>query len=46
MNSPDDGMIEKWSAKHFGELALYRTIAAAINIVLSTIVIAKLFGWI
>ena len=40
------GELEKWSEKHFGELAFWRTIAAGVNIVLSTIVIAKLFGWI
>ena len=46
MNDPDDGMIERWSERHFGELALWRTIGQGINIVLSVIVIAKLFGWI
>ena len=46
MNSPDDGKIETWSTDHFGELAFWRTVAAAVNMVLSTIVIAKLFGWI
>ena len=40
------GELEKWSEKHFGELAFWRTIAAGLNIALSTIVIAKLFGWI
>ena len=38
--------VEKWSQKHFGELALYRTIAATVNTVLSVLVLAKLFGWI
>tara|TARA_B100000287_G_scaffold396355_1_gene411933 strand:- start:202 stop:369 length:168 start_codon:yes stop_codon:yes gene_type:complete len=42
----DIGELEKWSEKHFGELAFWRTIAAGVNIILSTIVIAKLFGWI
>ncbi len=46
MNDPDDGILEKWSERHFGELALWRTIGQGINIILSTIVIAKLFGWI
>ena len=38
--------LERWSERHFGELAFWRTIAAGVNIILSTIVIAKLFGWI
>ena len=38
--------LEVWSERHFGELAFYRTVAAGVNILLSTIVIAKLFGWI
>jgi hypothetical protein len=38
--------LEWWSELHFAELAFWRTIAAALNILLSTIVIAKLFGWI
>tara|TARA_R110002020_G_scaffold216353_4_gene423948 strand:- start:29826 stop:29951 length:126 start_codon:yes stop_codon:yes gene_type:complete len=38
--------LEWWSEKHFAELAFWRTMAAAFNILLSTIVIAKLFGWI
>ena len=38
--------IEHWSQSHFGELALYRTIAATVNTVLSVLVLAKLFGWI
>ena len=46
MNDPDDGILEKWSERHFGELALWRTIGQGVNIILSTIVIAKLFGWI
>ena len=39
----DEG--EKWSQKHFGELALYRTIATTINMIISSLVLAKLFGW-
>ena len=46
MNDPDDGVLEKWSGKHFGELALWRTIGQGVNIILSIIVIAKLFDWI
>ena len=46
MNDPEDGMLEKWSERHFGELALWRTIGQGVNIVLSVIVIAKLFDWI
>jgi len=38
--------VERWSQKHFGELAFYRTIAATVNCVLSVLVLAKLFGWI
>ena len=46
MNNPNDGRLEKWSEKHFGELALWRTVGQGLNIVLSLVVIAKLFGWI
>lgn len=46
MNNPEDGELEKWSERHFGELAFWRTVGQGINIILSTIVIAKLFGWI
>lgn len=38
--------VERWSQAHFGELALYRTIATTINMVISSLVLAKLFGWI
>ncbi len=37
--------VEEWSQSHFGELALYRTIAATINMIISSLVLAKLFGW-
>ena len=37
--------VERWSQKHFGELALYRTIATKINMIISSLVLAKLFGW-
>jgi len=50
MNSPEDGKIEKWSERHFGELALWRTIGQGMNILLTTvniiIVIALFKGWI
>ena len=46
MNDPDDGVIEKWSQRHFAEMALWRTIGQGLNILLSVIVIAKLFRWI
>ena len=46
MNDPKDGVLEKWSERHFGELALWRTVGQGVNIILSIIVIAKLFGWI
>ena len=34
--------IEHWSQTHFGELALYRTIAATVNTILSIMVLAIL----
>ncbi len=37
--------VERWSQMHFGELALYRTIATTINMIISSLVLAKLFGW-
>lgn len=38
--------IDKWSEKHVGSLALTRTIVGFLNVALSIIVVAKLFGWI
>ena len=38
--------IEHWSQIHFGELALYRTIAATVNTILSVMVLVILLGWI
>jgi len=35
--------LEKWSEKHFGELAFWRTVAAGININLSLLLLAKVF---
>lgn len=43
MNGND---IDKWSEKHVGSLALTRTIVGFVNVILSVIVVAKLFGWI
>ena len=43
MNSND---IDKWSEKHVGSLALTRTIVGFLNVALSLVVVAKLFGWI
>ena len=38
--------IEHWSQAHFGELALYRTIAATVNTILSIMVLAILLEWV
>ena len=38
--------IDKWSEKHVGSLALTRTLVGFLNVGLSTVVVAKLFGWI
>ena len=38
--------IDKWSEKHVGSLALTRTVVGFLNVGLSVIVVAKLFGWI
>jgi hypothetical protein len=46
MNDPEDGQLEKWSERHFGALAFWRTIGQGVNIILSVIVISKLFRWI
>jgi len=43
MNGKD---IDKWSEIHVGSLALTRTIVGFVNVILSVIVVAKLFGWI
>jgi hypothetical protein len=40
------GEIDKWSEKHVGSLALTRTVVGFLNVALSVIVVAKLFGWI
>tara|TARA_B100001175_G_C19504988_1_gene640331 strand:+ start:91 stop:219 length:129 start_codon:yes stop_codon:yes gene_type:complete len=38
--------LEKWSEKHFAELAFWRTVGTGLNVILSFIVIGKLFEWI
>ena len=38
--------LEHWSQKHFAELAFWRTIAAGVNIILSSLIALKIFGWI
>jgi hypothetical protein len=43
MNGKD---IDKWSQRHVGSLALTRTILGFINVILASIVVVKLFGWI
>jgi len=35
--------LEHWSQDHFAELAFWRTIAAGINILLSSIIALKIF---
>jgi hypothetical protein len=50
MNNPEDGELERWSERHFGELAFWRTVGQAINILLTSInifiVVALFKGWI
>ena len=41
MNGDD---IEHWGQDHFATMALFRTVAAGVNITLSLIVIVKIFG--
>ena len=43
MNGKD---IDTWSEMHVGSLALTRTIVGFVNVILSIVVVAKLFGWI
>ena len=43
MNGKD---IDKWSERHVGSLALTRTILGFINVILATVLVAKVFGWI
>ena len=38
--------LEHWSQKHFAELAFWRTIAAGVNTILSSLIALKIFGWI
>ena len=37
--------LEHWSKKHLAELAFWRTIAAVVNIILSSLIALKIFGW-
>ena len=41
MNGTD---VDKWAENHVGSLALTRTIVGFVNVILSVIVVAKLFG--
>tara|TARA_B100000745_G_C20142311_1_gene391673 strand:- start:381 stop:530 length:150 start_codon:yes stop_codon:yes gene_type:complete len=43
MNGKD---LDKWSERHVGSLALTRTILGFVNVILATIVVIKIFGWI
>tara|TARA_R100000005_G_scaffold32689_1_gene14912 strand:- start:241 stop:372 length:132 start_codon:yes stop_codon:yes gene_type:complete len=36
--------LEYWSQDHFARMALFRTIAAGVNILLSLVLIAKIWG--
>ena len=38
--------VDKWSERDVGSLALTRTILGFINVILASIVVVKLFGWI
>ena len=42
----DVGELEKWSEKHFGELAFWRTIVGFANLLVGVIIMTKIFGWI
>jgi len=50
MNNPDDGELERWSERHFAELAFWRTVGQGVNILLTCInifvVIALFKGWV
>ncbi|SVB94041.1 uncharacterized protein METZ01_LOCUS246895 [marine metagenome] len=43
MNGDD---VDKWSERHVGSLALTRTILGFVNVILASVVVAKLFGWV
>ena len=38
--------VDKWSERHVGSLALTRTILGFINVILASVVVIKIFGWI
>jgi hypothetical protein len=42
MNGED---VEHWSEKHFGTLALLRTLFGLVNIVIGLIIMAEIFEW-
>ena len=42
MNGND---VEHWSEKHFGTLALARTIVGFVNLMVGVIIMIKIFGW-
>tara|TARA_B100000287_G_C20435102_1_gene703183 strand:+ start:701 stop:832 length:132 start_codon:yes stop_codon:yes gene_type:complete len=42
MNGED---VEDWSEKHFGSLALVRTVVGFINLIVACIIMGELFGW-
>ena len=42
MNGDD---VEWWSEKHFGTLALVRTIVGFINLIVACIIMVEIFGW-
>ncbi len=37
--------VEHWSEKHFGTLALARTLVGIINLMIGVIIMAKIFRW-
>ena len=41
-----NGEVDKWSERHVGSLALTRTILGFINVILASIVVIKIFGWV
>lgn len=38
-------MSEKWYMEHMGVMAAQRTIMALVNLLLTTLVVLKVFGW-
>jgi hypothetical protein len=37
--------VEHWSEKHFGTLALVRTVVGFINLLVAAIIMIEIFGW-